>query len=124
VRLFIAAWPDAETGVDLSELTLRQLGSWPEMRLVGAGSWHVTLRFLGEVADDVMPALDDALTKAAGEVAGPVTCRIGPATDWFGRARALVLPVAGLDEVAAAVRAATDPSCRRLRQTSRRSTDT
>jgi 2'-5' RNA ligase len=41
------------------------------------------------------------------DVPGPLTCRLGPATSWFTGVRVLQLPAAGLDELAAAVRAGT-----------------
>jgi 2'-5' RNA ligase len=78
--------------------------------MVRPGQWHVTLRFLGEVDDDLLPELVDALEGAAARVRGPVRCTLGPATAWFGGARVLQIPAAGLDGVAAAVRQATVPA--------------
>ncbi len=66
----------------------------------------MTLRFLGSVGEDVVPDLVAALTVAASTAPVP-TARVGPATVWFGTGRALVLPVTGLDDLAAAVRRAT-----------------
>ena len=104
--MFVAVWPDDLTARRLSAL---ELGSVPGLRTVRPGQWHVTLRFLGEVDDDLLPVLVDALGRAAARVRGPVRCTIGPATAWFGGARVLQIPAAGLDGVAAAVRRATVP---------------
>jgi RNA 2',3'-cyclic 3'-phosphodiesterase len=63
--------------------------------------WHVTLRFLGD-ADE---------RAAAGALGGlrspPVTARLGPTAKTIGQG-VLHLPVAGLDELAAAVVGLTD----------------
>lgn len=108
MRLFVAAWPDEPTRKRLGALQL-ELGRTKGLRFVGPSRWHVTLRFLGDVADDLMPALGDALGAAATTVPGPLECRLGPGTDWFIGVRVLQLPAAGVDSLAAAVRAATAP---------------
>jgi 2'-5' RNA ligase len=66
----------------------------------------VTLRFLGPVEEEVVPDLVAALTVATRTAPVP-TAQIGPATVWFGTGRVLVVPVAGLDDLAAAVRRGT-----------------
>ncbi|MGP0032156.1 MAG: RNA 2',3'-cyclic phosphodiesterase [Acidimicrobiales bacterium] len=99
--MFVAVWPD---GATLERLSLLVLEPAPGLRLVRAEQWHVTLRFLGEVDEDRAPVLVDALRGAAGELAAPVRCALGPATAWFDGARVLQIPVAGLDPVAHAVR--------------------
>ncbi len=105
--MFVAVWPDDLTVRRLSAL---ELGSVPGLRTVRPGQWHVTLRFLGEVEDDLFPVLVDALGRAATRVRVPVRCTIGPATAWFGGTRVLQIPVTGLDGVAEAVRQATVPT--------------
>jgi 2'-5' RNA ligase len=102
--MFVAVWPDDLT---VRRLAALDLGSVPGLRTVRAGQWHVTLRFLGEVEDDLLPELVDALGSAATRVRGPVHCTIGPATAWFGGSRVLQIPATGLDLVAEAVRRAT-----------------
>ena len=104
MRIFVAVWPDDLTVGRLSAL---DLGSVPGLRAVHPGQWHVTLRFLGEVEDDLLPDLVDALGSAATRVRAPVRCNIGPATAWFGGTRVLQIPATGLDGVAEAVRQAT-----------------
>jgi len=104
--MFVAVWPDDLTVRRLSAL---ELGSMPGLRTVRPGQWHVTLRFLGEVDDDIFPVLVDALGHAATRIRVPVRCTAGPATAWFDGSRVLQIPVTGLDDVAEAVRQATVP---------------
>jgi 2'-5' RNA ligase len=108
VRLFVAVWPDDPTRRRLSGLEL-ELGRTKGLRFVGPERWHVTLRFLGEVDADVVGPLGDALVSVAAAFRGPLQCRLGPGTGWFTGVRVLYLPAAGLDGLAAAVRAATLP---------------
>jgi 2'-5' RNA ligase len=105
--MFVAVWPDDLTVRRLSAL---DLGAVPGLRAVRPGQWHVTLRFLGEVTENLVPALVDALSNAATRVPQPVRGTIGPATTWFSGLRVLQIPVAGLDQAAAAVRQATVPT--------------
>jgi len=72
----------------------------PVVRWTSAEAWHVTLRFLGGVAPDAVAGIGGALGRLRS--VGPVVAEVGPATRRLGRS-VLVLPVAGLDEVAAAV---------------------
>jgi 2'-5' RNA ligase len=108
VRTFVAAWPDEPTRRRLTALE-RELGHAKNLRLVGQTRWHVTLRFLGEVGEEQLGPLGDALVACGAAQPGPVTCRLGPATAWFTRVRVLQLPTAGLDALAVAVRGATEP---------------
>jgi 2'-5' RNA ligase len=102
--MFVAVWPDDVTARRLSAL---DLGSVPGLRTVQAGQWHVTLRFLGEVEEDLLPELVDVLGSAATRVQAPIRCTIGPATAWFGGNRVLQIPATGVDGIAEAVRQAT-----------------
>ncbi len=104
--MFVAAWPDAPTKERLADL---DLGPEKGLRPVGPERWHVTLRFLGEVDEDLTVPLTDALRAAVAPLPGPVHCRLGPATAWFTGVRVLQLPAAGLDALALAVRDATVP---------------
>jgi 2'-5' RNA ligase len=105
MRLFAAVWPDDSTAQRLSSL---KPGTSEGLRLVGSGNWHITLRFLGEVDDDLVPALVDALDRTAANMPGAIQCRVGPVTAWFGD-RVLHIPARGLENLAAAVRSATIP---------------
>ena len=106
MRTFVAVWPDEQTRRRLGAL---ELGRAKNLRLVGPTRWHVTLRFLGEVAEDLLGPLGDTLVSCAAAQQGPVECRLGPATAWFPRVRVLQLPVRGVDALAAAVHDATVP---------------
>jgi 2'-5' RNA ligase len=108
VRAFVAAWPDEATRRRLAALET-ELGHAKNLRLVGPTRWHVTLRFLGEVDEEQLAALGDALVACGAAQPGPLACRLGPATAWFSRVRVLQLPADGLDALAAAVRDATEP---------------
>lgn len=95
-RLFVAAWPDPATTAALRRLPRPDQ---PGVRWVVAENWHVTLRFLGPCdRGDVSERLRAAHLPA---------CRatLGPAVEWLGQQ--LVVPVAGVDDLAAAVHAAT-----------------
>jgi 2'-5' RNA ligase len=107
MRMFVAVWPDDRTVQRLSTLALSAV---PGLRAVRPEQLHITLRFLGEVADDLVPSLVDALGRAASRAPQPVRCSLGPATAWFSGARVLQIPVTGLDQIATAVRKATVPA--------------
>lgn len=98
-RLFVAAWPSAEV-----RSVLRALPSddEPGVRRVAPQNWHVTLRFVGDAEPDAAVALltETALPRAVA--------RLGPAIERLD-ARQVVVPVAGVDELAAVVRDATAP---------------
>lgn len=98
-RLFVAIWPPDDV---LDRVSRLERPAVEGMRWTGRDQWHVTLRFLGAVAD-VAPVVD-ALEGLAP--AGPVRATLGPATGRFGQ-RILHVPVAGLDDVAISVIAAT-----------------
>jgi 2'-5' RNA ligase len=96
-RLFVAVWPDEGARAALATLARpEEVG----VRWVRPEHWHVTLRFLGEVdEDDAAAALDDLAAATPSAVLGPAVSRLGRTV--------LCVPAAGLDELAAAVAAAT-----------------
>ncbi len=98
MRLFVAVWPPHEVTDTIAALDRPAV---PGVRWTTQDQWHVTLRFLGAVADDLAGPLGEALPggPAPEAVAGPATARLGRSI--------LVVPVAGLDDLAAAVVAAT-----------------
>ena len=106
MRTFVAAWPDEPTRQRLADL---ELGREKNLRLVGPTRWHVTLRFLGEVTDDQIGPLGDALVAGLAGLPGPLECRLGPGTAWFSRVRVLQLPAHGLNALARVVHEATSP---------------
>jgi 2'-5' RNA ligase len=96
VRLFVAVEVPGEARAAIDRIE-RPAGD--DVRWSDPGSWHVTLRFLGEVPEEALPdaraalaAVDAAATEA---VVGRTPGRVGHV--------ALALPVAGLDEVSGAV---------------------
>jgi 2'-5' RNA ligase len=72
----------------------------PTVRWTSPEVWHVTLRFLGGVPADAVAPVATALGALRSHP--PVVAELGPATRRLGRS-VLVVPVAGLDGVAAAV---------------------
>ncbi|MGZ0184916.1 MAG: 2'-5' RNA ligase family protein [Acidimicrobiales bacterium] len=97
MRLFIAARPSQAAVAVIDRLERLEA---PGVRWLPADQWHVTLRFLGETDPDA------AVTAMGGLVAPPVEAVVGPSTRLLG-GTVLVVPVAGLDRLAAAVVAAT-----------------
>jgi 2'-5' RNA ligase len=96
-RLFVCAWPAADIVALLDELPRPALDG---VRWVAPETWHVTLRFIGD-AD--IAQVSDRLA-AADLPRAPLV--LGPAVALLGD-RHVVVPVAGADELARAVRAAT-----------------
>ena len=100
-RLFVAVWPP-----DFLIEQLRTLDRPPQpgLRWTTEDQWHVTLRFLGDMA----PAEEEPLSAGLGGAAArmsSVTAAAGPHPRPLGAV--WVLPVAGLDDLARAVGAAT-----------------
>ena len=93
VRLFVAVMPPAPVIDVLAALPRPEA---PGLRWTGPDQWHVTLRFLGQAEPDEAVAALDALS------AWPAVAGLGPVTALLGN-RLVMVPVAGLDEVAAAV---------------------
>jgi len=96
-RLFVAVWPPPDVVDALRALPRPEV---PGLRWTTPDQWHVTLVFLGsrELAET------SAAFHAVELPPGPVVAQVGPVTGRFGN-RIVHVPVAGLDEVAAAVRA-------------------
>ena len=92
-RLFVAVWPPDDVVSELTALPRKDLRG---VRFVRPENWHITLRFLGEADPDaVVGALD-------GVVFPPAVARLGPGVDVIAE-RAVVVPVAGVDELAGIV---------------------
>jgi 2'-5' RNA ligase len=98
MRLFVAALlpPDVVVALDALDRPARDGVRWTTRE-----QWHVTLRFLGDVADPspVEVALRDAVLPPARALLGPTVTALSNAI--------LCAPVAGLDGLAAAVVEAT-----------------
>lgn len=95
-RLFVAVWPSPEVVEALGALPRPEV---PGLRWTTAAQWHVTLAFLGS------RDLEATITafRAIRPPPGPVLAQVGPETGRFGT-RIVHIPVAGLEEVADAVR--------------------
>jgi RNA 2',3'-cyclic 3'-phosphodiesterase len=96
-RLFVAVWPPPEVTDAVDALPRQQT---PDVAWEPPGLAHVTLRFLGSCDPD------DACAALAGLHAPPAQAQLGPAVTLLGDS-VVVVPVAGLDSLAAAVLACT-----------------
>jgi 2'-5' RNA ligase len=96
-RLFVAAFPPPDVTAVLASL---ERPDRPGVRWVPPERWHATLRFLGradpQAVSDRLASVD---LPAATAVLGPAVARLG--------ADVVVVPVAGLDDLADVVAAAT-----------------
>jgi 2'-5' RNA ligase len=92
-RLFVAIWPPEELLERLADI---ERPKDPGVKWVPRENLHITLRFLGDAEiDDVVARLDEVLLPTA-------TAVLGPAFDLRAE-RSIVLPVAGLDDLAEVV---------------------
>jgi 2'-5' RNA ligase len=102
MRLFVAVWPPAEV---LDRVDRLPRPEHPAVRWAPRDRWHVTLRFLGEVDEGQLPALEQALAATAADHSGRRVA-MGPVTARLTRS-VLVVPVAGLEDLGRAVIVAT-----------------
>jgi len=65
MRLFVAVVPPDTTLTELEEAVAPLRDAAPELRWTGRASWHLTLAFLGEVREEVLPDLQARLERAA-----------------------------------------------------------
>src|SRR5438270_5048426 len=100
MRLFVAVRPPPDVVDDLAALSRPDA---PPTRWTTPDQWHVTLRFFGNVVDP--SPVTDALAAAVHDVA-PLRVAMGPRARVLSR-QIVYLPIAGLDELAATVIAAT-----------------
>ncbi len=97
-RVFVAVWPPARVRAALAALPRPSVQG---VRWLPEENLHVTLRFLGDVEPhDVTDRLQATSLPAA-------TAALGPAVTMLGR-HVVMVPVAGLDGLAATVLQATD----------------
>lgn len=113
MRLFAAVWPSPQVVGLLGALARPDVAG---LRWTTPEQWHVTLVFLGERDLDATRAA----FRRAPLSPGPVTALAGPVTGRFGR-RILHVPVEGLDDVAASVRAVLPGDAERRARRSERS---
>lgn len=92
-RLFVAVWPPPPVADLLQGLPRYEA---PRLRWTTRGQWHITLRFLGDVAENAALELVNGVEGRSIEAElGPTVERLGPDL--------VVAPVRGLDALAAAV---------------------
>lgn len=65
MRLFVAIVPPSAALAELAAAVAPLRAARPELRWTGPADWHLTLAFLGEVADRVLPDLSVRLERAA-----------------------------------------------------------
>jgi RNA 2',3'-cyclic 3'-phosphodiesterase len=65
VRLFVAIVPPAAVLGELADAVAPLRAARPELRWTTEADWHLTLAFLGEAADRVLPDLSIRLERAA-----------------------------------------------------------
>jgi RNA 2',3'-cyclic 3'-phosphodiesterase len=65
MRLFVAIRPPASALAELAVVVASLHAAAPELRWTGSGSWHLTLAFLGEVDEAILPDLSTRLARAA-----------------------------------------------------------
>jgi 2'-5' RNA ligase len=65
MRLFVAVTPPAEVLAELDAAVAPVRGDWPGLRWASLDRWHVTLAFLGEVAEPKLDGLRERLERAA-----------------------------------------------------------
>lgn len=101
-RLFVGIWPSEAVAAQLGH-ALDRLESSPEpgVRPVPPENWHITLRFIGDADVAVVTELLRVPRLR------PTVATIGTRVERLGRGQ-LVLPVTGVDDLAATVRAATE----------------
>ena len=92
MRLFVAVWPPPSV--------MEAVASIERPAVVGArwttsDQWHVTLRFIGEVDEAVLPEIVSAVS---GLDLAPAGARMGPAVELLNP-RIVAVPVAGLDAI-------------------------
>jgi 2'-5' RNA ligase len=103
VRAFVAVPPDPGWVESAAELVSRLRPSLPDASWTRPPSWHLTLKFLGEVAEEVLEAFLERFGPLAAERApGDLAARGSLVLPPRGPARVLAVgfaETAGLDEV-------------------------
>jgi 2'-5' RNA ligase len=65
MRLFVAVVPPDAALAELEDVVAPLRAAAPELRWTTIASWHLTLAFLGEVREEVLPDLQARLERAA-----------------------------------------------------------
>jgi 2'-5' RNA ligase len=94
VRLFVAINPTAEVQAAVHEATAPLRDAVPEIRWIKAERIHLTVRFLGEQSESLLPSLTEALADAAAKSSAMTLTFAGAgAFPGFKRARVVWLGV-------------------------------
>ncbi|MEU0519339.1 RNA 2',3'-cyclic phosphodiesterase [Streptosporangium sp. NPDC006007] len=72
MRLFVGVLPPWRARDELTRALGPHRAAWPALRWLDPANWHVTLSFLGEVPEEILPELDTRLARAAARQA-PMT---------------------------------------------------
>ena len=90
MRLFVAIALPGSAACELDQLVAPLRPGWAGLRWTGRDAWHLTLAFLGEVDETLVPALSARLQRAAGRHL-PLTLSLAGAGAFPNPARARVL---------------------------------
>ncbi|HVB42004.1 MAG TPA: RNA 2',3'-cyclic phosphodiesterase [Streptosporangiaceae bacterium] len=90
MRLFVALVPPPEALSELAAVIAPLRPDWPALRWASPDGWHVTLAFLGQVAEDRLDALSVRLERATSRHRSQEV-RIGPGGAFPSSGRARVL---------------------------------
>jgi RNA 2',3'-cyclic 3'-phosphodiesterase len=90
MRLFVAVLPPQDALAELEAAVAPLRSAWPDLRWAGQDRWHLTLAFLGEVADLRLDGLRERLARAASRHNG-MRVRIGRGGAFPSPAKARVL---------------------------------
>jgi len=71
MRMFIGILPPADAVAELDAAVTPHRAAWPQLRWAPTDRWHLTLAFLGDVAESVVPDLTAGLAEIAGRHAAP-----------------------------------------------------
>ncbi len=106
MRLFVAVTPPPDALAELDAAVAPLRADWPALRWASVDRWHVTLAFLGEVAEERLDGLRERLERAAGRHQA-LTLRIGRggAFPSPGRARVFCAHISGEPAALGALRA-------------------
>ena len=94
MRLFVAVQPPQNALKELDAAVAPLRSAWPDLRWAGQDRWHLTLAFLGEVADTRLDGLRERLARAASRH-NEMRVRIGRGGAFPSPARARLLLLYG-----------------------------
>ena len=99
MRLFVALVPPEDVLAEVERAVQGRRDEWPHLRWVSPELWHVTLAFLGNVDEELLPGLRTLLARtAAGHEAREVSFAGAGAFPSAGRASVFWVGVRGPEE--------------------------